>query len=352
MEDIFYMVLGIILAILGFGIIIFVHEFGHFIAARSFGVTVNEFAIGMGPKIFSWKKEGGTAFSLRLFPIGGFVSMAGEDEESDDPNSFEKKSKFARFVILFAGAFMNLLLGFIIMLVCVISSDKLYSNKIESFLVATPDGQIVEQYQGLMVGDEIKSVDGHKVNVRYDYIFTSMRLDGKPVTLTVKRDGKTEKIENFVFPTDVSEGVTFANPSFFIPQPKEKNLFNCITETFGQTTASVKMVLYSLFDLLAGKYSVDAVSGPVGVVSEIGESSKYGLSSVLFLLGLIAINIGVFNLLPFPALDGGRIFFVLIEALIRRPISKKLETAINFAGLAFLLSVMLIVTAKDIITLF
>ena len=346
------MVWGIIIAILGFGLIIFVHELGHFLSARAFGVTVNEFSIGMGPKIFSKKTKKGTVCALRLFPIGGFVSMAGEDEESDDPDSFEKKSKLARFIILFSGAFMNLVLGFIIMFICVVSSDKLYSNKIESFLVVDGNGEIVEEFQGLMAGDRITAVDGKHVGVRYDYLFTSMRLDGKPVSVTVDRGGKKQVIENFVFPTETSDGITFANPSFFVPAPKEKNVLNCLTETFGQTTASVEMVIYSLIDLVSGKYSVEAVSGPVGVVSEIGESAKYGAGSVLFLLALIAINIGAFNLLPFPALDGGRIFFIAVEAVIRRPVSKKIETAINLSGLAILLTFMIFITAKDIISLF
>ncbi len=346
------MVWGIIIAILGFGVIIFVHELGHFLTARAFGVTVNEFSIGMGPKLFSKKIKNGTVCSLRALPIGGFVSMAGEDEESEDPNSFEKKSKLARFIILFSGAFMNLLLGFLIMFVCVVSSDKLYSNKIESLLVIDSTGEVVEEYRGLRVGDEIMAVDGKSVGVRYDYIFTSMRLDGRPVSVTVKRDGNTKTIENFVFPSDSSGGITFANPSFFIPAEKEKTFLNCLAETFGQTTASVKMVLYSLVDLISGKYSVEAVSGPVGVVTEIGESAKYGASSVLFLLGLIAINIGVFNLLPFPALDGGRILFIAIEAIIRRPVNKKIETAINLAGIAILLTLMIFITAKDILSLF
>lgn len=346
------MVWGIIIAILGFGVIIFVHELGHFLTARLFGVTVNEFSIGMGPKLFLKKTKKSTIFSLRLLPIGGFVSMAGEDEESNDPDSFEKKSRFARFIILFSGAFMNLLLGFLIMFICVVSSDRLYSNKIDSFYVVDKTGAVVEEYQGLRIGDEITAVDGKSVGVRYDYIFTAMRLDGKPVSVTVSREGKTQVIENFVFPTDTSDGITFANPSFFRPSEKEKTLLNCLSETFGQTTASVKMVLYSLVDLISGKYSVEAVSGPVGVVSEIGESAKYGAGSVLFLLALIAINIGVFNLLPFPALDGGRILFIAIEAVIRRPVNKKVEAAINFTGLAILLTLMIFITAKDILSLF
>ena len=346
------MVLGIILAILGFGVIILVHELGHFLTARAFNVTINEFSIGMGPKLISKKGKDGILYSLRVLPLGGYVSMAGEDEESDDPNSFDKKSKLARFLILFAGAFMNLLLGFIIMLVCVVSSDKLYSNKIESFRVIDEQGEIVSEYRGLLVGDEIIAVDGNKVGVRYDYIFTSMRLDGSPVDITVKRNGKIETVKAFRFPKDVSDGITFADPSFFVPAEKEKTIITCITETFGQTTASVKMVIYSLVDLLNGRYSVKAVSGPVGVVEEIGKSAQYGMTSILFMLALIAINIGVFNLLPFPALDGGRILLVLIEVITRRKVSKKIETAINFAGLAFLLAVMVLVTAKDIISLF
>ena len=339
------MAISIILAVLGFGIIILVHELGHFITARLFKVTVNEFSIGMGPKLFS-KKRNGTVYSLRALPVGGYVSMAGEEEESDDPNSFDKKSAFARFIILFSGAFMNLLLGFVLMLLCVVSSNAIYSNKIEAFLEKD-----AAEYCGLAIGDEIIAVNGDSVGTRHDYLFTSMRVKGS-CTLTVKRNGEKIDIPNFSFGQLTSDEMTVSDPSFFIPAQKEKTFFNVLYETAGRTGASVKMVFFSLIDLVSGKYSMEAVSGPVGVVNEIHESAKYGFESVVFLLALIAINIGIFNLLPFPALDGGRIFFIGIEKIIRRPINKKVETAINFAGLMILFGFMIAITFKDIFSLF
>lgn len=347
------MIWSIILAVLFFGIIILVHEMGHFFAARIFGVTVDEFSIGMGPELFSKQSEKSrTRYSLRALPIGGFVSMAGEDEHSDSPRALCNRPKYQRFIILFAGAFMNLVLGFLIMLVCVSFSEKLYSNEISSFLVVDENENVVTNYQGLEVGDELVAINGSKLNVRYDYLFSAMRMQDKPCSITVNRNGEKLTIENFVFPTTTENGIVYGNPSFFVPAAKDKTVLTVLHDTAGQTVSSVKMVIFSIYDLVTGKYSADAVSGPVGVVSEIHETASYGILPTLFLISLITINIGVFNLLPFPALDGGRIVFLAIEAIIRRPLNRKTESFINFMGLVILFGLMIIITFKDIISLF
>lgn len=345
------MLLSIILAILAFGLIILVHELGHFLTARHFGVTIDEFSIGMGPELVSKRSKNGIRYSLRALPIGGFVSMAGEDEHSDDPHALCNRPKYQRFLILFAGAFMNVLLGFIIMLICVSFSKNLYSNKIESFLVIDENENIVSEYQGLKVGDEIISINGSRLFVRYDYVFSAMRMQDTPCTLTVKRGNETIKIENFVFPTTVESGITYGNPAFFIPCEKEKTVLTVIGDTACQTVSTVKMVVLSLYDLITGKYSVEAVSGPVGVVSEINKTAQAGILQVLFLISLITINIGVFNLLPFPALDGGRILFLIFEAIIGRPLNRKTEGFMNLLGFVILLGFIILITFKDIISL-
>lgn len=347
------MVISVLIAVLFFGFIVFLHELGHFLTARRFGVTVHEFSIGMGPKLVSKRsKKSGTVYSWRALPIGGYVSMAGEEEDSDDPNAFCNKGKLARFFILFAGAFMNLLLGFLLMLICVAFSKGLYSNTIDRFLVADENGSAVTEFRGLSVGDEIVKVGNTRLFVRYDYLFSAMRAQDKPIALTVRRNGETVMIENFSFPVTKDNGQLYGEPNFFVPKLKAKNVGVVLHDTFFQTVSVVKTVFFSLYDLLTGRFGIEAVSGPVGVVSEVSESVRYGLLSVLFLISMITINIGIFNLLPFPALDGGRIAFLIIEAVIGRKLNRRVESIVNFAGLMLLFSLMLLITFKDITTLF
>lgn len=346
------MFVSVIVAILLFGMIIFLHELGHFLTARRFGVTVNEFSIGMGPEIYSKRSKDGILYSLRLLPIGGYVSMAGEDESTDDPDALCNKPKLQRFLVMFAGAFMNLLLGLILMLVYVSSSDTIYSNRIESFIVKDEAGQTVSEYQGLLPGDEIIKINDATLNVRYDYLFSAMRIKDVPCDITVIRNGEKITVNEFVFPTVTDGGELYGNPNFFIPCQRNKSIGTVLHEAFFQTISTVKMVGASLYDLITGSFSVDSVSGPVGVVSQINTSVSYGFSAVMFLAAIITINVGVFNLLPFPALDGGRIAFLLIEAIIRRPLNRKIEGAVNFIGLSILFLLMIAITFKDIINLF
>lgn len=346
------MLISVIFAILFFGLIIFLHELGHFFFAKLFNVEVEEFSIGMGPKIFSKNAQDGTLYSLRLLPVGGYVAMDGEDDESDNPNAFCNKSKPKKLCILVAGAFMNLLLGLVLTLVIVLFSENIYSNKIESFALLNQNGETVTEYQGLLPGDEIIKIGNDRLYVRYDYVFSAMRNGTEECTLTVNRNGEIITIDNFHFPVTSSGSSQYGNPNFFIPAVKDKNFSSVVLETFGQTTTTAKMVYLSLFDILSGKHSVSELSGPVGVVKEITESAREGILSTLFLLSMITINIGIFNLLPFPALDGGRILFILIEAVTRKRINKKIEGYVNAAGLMILFALMILITFKDITVLF
>lgn len=345
------MIITVLISVLLFGIIIFIHELGHFLMAKKFNVTVDEFSIGMGPKLFSKLSKSGTYYSLRLLPIGGYVSMAGEDEYSNDPCALNNKPKIQRFMILISGALMNILLGLVLMLLCVSFSKNLYSNTVSAFVPADTSQAVVTEYMGLQVGDTIVKIDNNHINVRYDYLFSVMRTGNNKCTLTVMRNGEKVIIDDFVFPYITQNDTTILNPSFFIPEIKSKNILTIFHDTVFQTFTVVKMVVYSIADIVTGNFTPDAVSGPVGVVNEIHNTAKVGLLPLLFLMSMITINIGVFNLLPFPALDGGRIFFLLIELIIQRPLNRKLENFINFAGLAILFTIMILITFKDIFSL-
>ncbi len=347
--------LSVLLGIVLFGLIIFIHELGHFLTAKAFGVGVTEFAIGMGPKIFSRRGKDGTAYSLRLVPIGGFVSMIGEDSEAQEGMedvALCNKKPWKKFIIVSAGAIMNIILGFILMIVIVCSTESIYNCRIEMFNVIDKEGNRVSEYQGLLTGDEIIKVGDKKINVRSDIVYEAFFLSDSPVDITVKRDGEQTVIRNFVFPTYTQNGITVGNAGFFYPGTHPKNFFNVLKESFGQSVSTVNMIWKSLLSLITGKFGMGAVSGPVGVVSEIKETASYGFASILFLFVMISMNVGVFNLLPIPALDGGRLFFILIEMIRRKPIPPKYEGAIHFVGLVILMAFMVFVTFNDVMRIF
>ncbi|MBQ4066716.1 MAG: site-2 protease family protein [Clostridia bacterium] len=344
----FINVLQIILAILLFGFLIFIHEGGHFLFARLFKVTVNEFAIGMGPKIFSKKsKKSGITYSFRAFPIGGFVSMAGEDEESDDPNAFNKKPVWQRLIITVAGAATNIIVGGLVMAILVCSAP----NSLGGTTVAKFMDDAVSQEAGLQVGDRIVEVDGHNVHIADELMYTIMRLGIEPVDLTVIRDDEKLVLEDVEFPPMSSEGIAFGSNDFLV-YAEEPTLANLAKHSFFKTTYTVKMIWESLYDLVTGRFGVEAVSGPVGVTEALTEAADTGVYSFTYLAVVISINLGVMNLLPFPALDGGRILFLLIEAIRRKPLKMEVEAYINFAGLVLLMILMVLICIKDVIGLF
>lgn len=343
----------IIFGILMFGILIFIHEFGHFIAAKKCGVGIYEFAIGMGPKFFSRKGKDGVTYSLRLLPIGGFVSMHGEDDDENADNcdtSLAKKPIWQRFIVIAAGAVMNVLLGLVISAFLVIFGGDLFSTEIDEFFVVNKDGiPYTDEFQGLRKGDEIIKVGSRRINVRHDLVYEAMNIVNEPVDLIVLRDGKRVTIKNFYFPTIVEKGIVFGTANFFIPTKLDKTPLEVIKQTFCQSYAVLKAIWSSLIDTLKGRYGVDAISGPVGVVSEMKEVEETGgTSSLFFMMMVISMNLGVVNLLPFPALDGGRLLFLVIEAIRKKPASPKIEAAVNMAGLALLMCLMLFVTFSDI----
>lgn len=349
------MALYILLGILMFGFLIFIHELGHFLAAKKCGVGIYEFAIGMGPKLFSKKGKDGVLYSIRLLPIGGYVAMHGEDNDDNFENgdsSLSKKSILQRFFVISAGALMNLLLGVIICFFVVVFGGNIQSTIVDEFAFSDVEG--ITNFQGLEIGDEIIKVNSRRINIWHDFSYELMNLPYETVKLTVKRNGEKVVIDNFRIPTliDPKTGIAFGASFFIIPKTLNKSPINVLKQTFYQPISTVIITWDSLIETIKGRYGTDAISGPVGVVSEMKEIKETGGNiSLVFLMMLITINLGVMNLLPLPALDGGRLLLLIIEALRRKPLKPKVEAIINGVGLAVLMALMLYVTAGDIIKL-
>lgn len=344
--------MSIIIAILIFGFLILIHEFGHYIMARTFKVGIKEFAIGMGPKLISkTSKKTGIAYSLRAIPIGGFVSMDGEDEENDAENSLNKKPVWQRFLIMVAGSVMNLLCGFILVGILV----GMMANSLGNTTVS----KLSENYEtvegGLQVGDEIISINGEKVYTAYDLSYTMYRDGKKTNTVVVLRDGKKVTLKGIEFYETLTneEGKEYQGLIFYVER-EEFGFGTFFKHTFNRSVTTVEMIWESVIDLISGKYGLDQMSGPVGITNEIGKAAKSndGGISLINLTAVIALNLGVMNLLPLPALDGGRIFFLIIEAIRRKPLKREVEGYIHFAGMVLLLLLMLIISFKDVIKLF
>lgn len=340
-------VLYIILAILTFGLLIFIHEGGHYLFARLFKVKIYEFSIGMGPKIFKrTSKKTGIDYSLRAFPIGGFVSMAGEDEDSDDPNALTKKPVWQRIIITAAGAGVNLIAGVLVMSVLVFTGSGLGSTVIYGF-----EDNAASEKSGLMAGDRVTEVEGINVHIADELLYEIMRLGIEPIDITVVRDGEEIVIENVEFGQMSSEGVAFGEPDFQV-YGEERTFPNLVKHSFYRSTYTVKMIWESLYDLVTGRYGVEAVSGPVGVTGALTEAAETGAYNFIYLVVVISMNLGVMNLLPLPALDGGRLVFLIIEGIRRKPVNRKVEGYIHAAGLAALMLLMVFICIKDVIKLF
>ena len=335
----------IIIAILLFGLLIFIHELGHYITARIFNVAITEFSIGMGPKLISkTSKKTGIAYSIRFLPIGGFVSMVGEDEESDDENAFHKKPIWQRIIVSASGSASNILLGFLVMLILVASTKTLGTVQISAFTEGATSNTL------LQVDDIIKEVDGYNVHVANELSYFISRYGNEPVDITVERNGEETVLNDVVFPTTVQSGVLFGMTDFKV-YPAEKNFGTIVKNGFFQAILTIRTVFDSLFDLVTGTYGVEDLSGPVGVVKVISTSAKTNSYQLWYIFVLLAMNLGIMNMLPFPALDGGRILMLLVELVIRRPVNKKVEGYINLVGMIILFAFMAFITVKDIFQL-
>lgn len=353
-------VVTILVTVLIFGLLIFIHELGHYIAARAFGVGIKEFAIGMGPKLFS-RRGKHNLFSIRALPIGGFVSMIGEyadDREEDLDEADRGKTPlntipvWRRIVICLAGPLMNILLGMLIMSIVVVSTPVLGSTTVAGFV----DGS-TSNASGLQPGDKILEVAGQKIHVIIELNYF-IAVDGiAPVDVLVERDGEEVLLRGVNFPVSEADGVTLANVDFAVYRA-EKTAGEVIYQAFWQSVATMELTVDSLVDTFRGRYGMSALSGPIGIGEQVGEviQSADGAAATLRSLGsmtvLISMSLGVFNLLPIPVLDGGRILFYIIEGIRRKPMDPKYENAVSAIFMLFLLVLMAVVAFKDIIGLF
>ena len=357
--------MSVIFAIFLFSVLIFVHELGHFTAAKLSGVQVNEFSMFMGPAI--WKKQvGETLYAIRCIPIGGYCAMEGEDGGSDNPRSFDKAAWWKRLIILAAGAAMNFLIGVVLMVIVVLMVSVCLPGKQTAVpvIASFEDYATVNGENGLQAGDRIVEVDGEKL---YSYSDFSMILSLNPGDvhdITVRRNGEKVVLKDFLLE---KHEVTLENGStglrygmnFTLSTP---NFWEKLGMAWNQSLDTVRMVRLSLQMLLGGKVGIKDMSGPVGIVSEMSkvaaasDSKVTALLNMLYFGGFIAINLAVMNLLPIPALDGGRIVCLLItvvvEAVTRKKINPKYEGYLHGAGMILLLALMAIIMFKDVIFLF
>lgn len=348
--------LSLAVTVFVFGLLIFIHEFGHYIVARAFKVGVIEFSLGMGPKIKTWKGKYND-FTLRALPIGGFVNMVGEyDEEIPEEHQYKiplnERAVWKRMLIVIAGPFMNILLAFIVMLGVVCGSEAIGSTVVGGFIEGS-----VSNESGLQINDEIIRVNGKKIHCYSDLSYKIVSDGIEPIDIVVIRDGEEILLEDVKFEIENTDGINLGKMDFQVYR-KEKNFKNVMSESFWQSYSTVYMTVDSLVDTFTGRYSIDAVGGPVAVGGEVNEvieqsnSFKEGLLKIATLLVMISVSLGIFNLLPIPVLDGGRLLFYIIEAIRRKPMNPKYEQMISAIFTVLLLGLMFIVLLKDIAGLF
>lgn len=348
--------MSIIFAILLFSILIFVHELGHFIAAKLSGVQVNEFSVFMGPAIVKWKR-GETLYAIRCIPIGGYCAMEGEDEESKNPRAFTAAKWWKRLIILLAGAFMNFVIGLLLLVIVNIPAQYFPTTQVEA---VEPQSAFYEQ-QSILPGDVIQKIDGQTLFVNEDFtLLLNIRGDGHHDVL-VERQGKDVLLKDVLFEKRTFEGETSPRYglSFCIEEP---SVGSCLSYSWNKAMDYVRVVKLSLEMLFSGEAGMSDMSGPVGIVdtmSDISQSGETFGEQLLILLNfgaMIAINLAVMNLLPIPALDGGRALCLLITVVAEKITGKKLnpkyEGYLHMAGMILLLGLMAFVTLNDILRLF
>lgn len=339
LANIWNTVYPILIAILFFELIIIIHEGGHFVAARLMKIKVNEFSIGMGPKLIQFKK-GDTQYTLRLILFGGYCAMEGESEDSDDENSFAKKKVWRRFFVVVAGALMNLILGFLVIVIMLSSGSLIGTTEIAKF-----DDKAVSSAT-LKQGDIIKSIDGMRVYTSTDVTTGLSRSGDDTLDMTVLRDGKTLDLK-VKFNMEKYEGRNFINMDFWLVGNK-KTVGGVIKESFKEWVSFTRMVFLSVHDMIVGKYGLSDLAGPVGTVSVVSTAVKTSAYSMLRIMALLTINVGLFNLFPIPALDGWRLFLLIFEGIFKRKLPDKWDWAINAVGLVLLLGLMCVITFSDI----
>ena len=378
-------IITLLAAVFVFSAVIAIHEFGHFAVAKLCGVQVNEFSIGMGPVLLK-KMHHGTQYSLRALPVGGFVALEGEEspesqqaergegsdledrplrqcsgaDSSPDRGALKEEARsqpagkslneapvWQRALIMAAGACMNFLLGFVVMVILLAAQNEPITSRV---IYAVEDGALCGQ-TGLEAGDKVLAVNGRRCFVANDMLYELMRTEDYSASFTVLRDGKKVELPRVQFDTWQDEdGETHMSLGFTVYGIK-KTPVNVIKEAWNSVLYYGRIIFTSLMDLLRGRESINDLSGPVGIVTAIGQAASYGWQDLLELLVLITVNLGIFNLLPFPALDGGKVVFLLIEGVTGHAVPEKIQSGLTLAAFALLFALMIFATYNDIVRL-
>lgn len=325
----------IIYALLIICVLIFFHELGHFMAAKACGVKVNEFAIGMGPKVLK-KQKGETLYSVRAFPLGGFCAMEGEDEDSQDERAFNRKSVWKKAIIIVAGAAMNLIIAIILMIAVN------YMNGVPTTTISQVEENSPAYTAGIQKGDKILSINNKKINSWDDVQAVKNAVNTRELNIKVQRKDTELNIKTTLKEND-------RNKIIGIVPVSEKNIVKAIANGPSATWNMAKSMYSGLYSLITGKVSAKELSGPVGIVYLINKGISRGFATVLYLTSLISLNLAIINMLPLPALDGGRLLMVIIRRLTGKAISSKVEGVIHAVGLGLLLLLTIYVTWNDIV---
>lgn len=339
----------IVIGVLLFGFIIFFHEFGHFLMAKISGIRVNEFAVGMGPKLFSFKR-GETLYALRLLPVGGYCAMEGEDEDSDDERAFNNKPVSRRILVVVAGGVFNIIIGFFMMMIVLGQQNVYATTEIAQF---ADDSKL--EAAGAMVGDTITEIDGYKIYTDRDLSFALSMANPDSVSIRLQRNGTKVDLGTITLNSTEYEGKRLVSMDFWV-QPEQRTVLGLIRRSAADTLSMARMVLESLRGIVTGRFGLNEIAGPVGTAQAISQAAGAGLSqgfgqavnNILLMIIMITVNLGVVNLLPLPALDGGRLIFLLWEAVTRRPVPQKYEGYVHAAGFALLMLLMVVITFSDI----
>lgn len=340
------MLVNILLTLVIFLIIIFIHELGHFLVAKWSGIRVNEFALGMGPTIFR-KQAGETLYSIRAFPIGGFCSMEGEDSGSEDPHAFCNVTVWKRMAVVVAGAIMNLLLGFSLIVGITAVSDVITSNTVASF-----SENASSEATGLQAGDEILKINGRSILVENDIAYELLMDTDGVVDMVVRRNGEVTELSGVTFDFQEGEDGSHTLIVDFKVVGQPITFGNVLSYSVRKTASVARLVWISLLDLVTGNASLNDLAGPIGMTQVVGQAASIGISSLLLLGAFITINVGIFNLLPIPALDGGRLLFLIVEVIRRKPMKPEYEGYVHMVGFALLIILMIVVAFHDIWRLF
>ena len=378
-------IITLLAAVFVFSAVIAIHEFGHFAVAKLCGVQVNEFSIGMGPVLLK-KTQNGTQYSLRALPVGGFVALEGEespesqqaekgerpDAEPQTPPScadadgspdggagneeapaqpvgkpLNEAAVWQRALIMAAGAFMNFLLGFVVMVVLIAAQSEPITSRV---IYAIDDGALCGQ-TGLEAGDKVLAVNGRRCFVANDMLYELMRTEDYSARFTVLRGGETVELPCVRFDTWQDDSGEIHMSLGFTVYGIRKTPANVVKEAWNSVLYYGRIIFTSLMDLLRGRESINDLSGPVGIVTAIGQAASYGWQDLLEMLVLITVNLGIFNLLPFPALDGGKVVFLLIEGVTGHAVPEKIQSGLTLAAFALLFGLMLFATYNDIVRL-